>query len=372
MRTTFFLVALSGLAAAVPCSSIPPGSPQHDGFPNPNATQLESINKRADGSLSNAPPPPKLGPGSITAFQALAFGEEFEVAYFQSLLDNVTNNVPGFETYGTYGKKELQKILTTIVAVSRTQEELHSINAISTLQHFNQTAPLPCKYQFPTTNIRDAIAVAESFTLLVIGALQDTAQTLADNGDNGVERILGSAIGQEGEQGGFYRLLLGRVPSEKPFLTTSVASFTFSHLYNNFVIPGSCPFNIADINITIFAPLWVADPLKGMDIRPKDQKLKFTADLRNVSAAQSFIGGDGEGLFITYYTGQLLPISEPVSKVTWEGSKGTFEAFFPFEENVMQGLSIAALTTQSNFSDPAAVPDATLAAPAIIQVNDLF
>ncbi|ENH64774.1 hypothetical protein FOC1_g10000911 [Fusarium oxysporum f. sp. cubense race 1] len=257
-------------------------------------------------------------------------------------------------------------MLTTVVA----QEELHAINAINILKHFQVPAPLPCKYHFPTTNIDDAFALAESFTMLVVGTLQDVSQTLAINGDNGVVRAIASVIGQEGEQGGFYRSLLGRVPSEKPFLTTSVGAFAFSYIYNNFVVPGSCPFDISIINLPILAKLDVEDASKGFDVKPRDQILTFTSDITGIKNAERLVGGNGDGLFLTYFSGQLLPISEPISNVKWHKCRITFDAFFPFKENVMQGLTVAALTTSSNFTAPAIITEATIAGPGLIQVND--
>ncbi|RSL73047.1 hypothetical protein CEP53_000836 [Fusarium sp. AF-6] len=338
----------------------------NDGYPNPTMEQLKDISRRADGTLSNAPPPPKLGESSKTAFQALAFGEEFEQAYFSSLLQNVTNGVPGYRHHGRFTKAELVKVLETVVA----QEELHAINAINVLKHFNVPAPMPCKYHFPMNNIEDAFALAESFTMLVVGTLQDVSQTLAQNGDNGVVRAIASVIGQEGEQGGFYRTLLGRVPSEKPLLTTSVGAFAFSYIYNTFVVPGSCPFDISMINLPIFAKLDVKDGSMGLDVKPKDQYLTFTADISAAAGAEKFLGGNGKGLYLTYFSGQLSPISEPIANVKWNKGRITFDSFFPFTENVMKGLSVAALTTSNNFTAPGMVPGATIAAPAVIQVNE--
>ncbi|KAH6880364.1 hypothetical protein B0T10DRAFT_463924 [Thelonectria olida] len=360
------IVLLSSLGLAHPLKGSSNNS--NDGYPTPNMDQVKDISRRADGTLSNAPPPPKLGDSSKTAFQALAFGEEFEKAYFQSLLQNVTHSVPGFERHSKFTKRELIKVLETVVA----QEELHAINALNVLKHFNATAPMPCKYHFPMTNIQDAFALAESFTMLVVGTLQDVSQTLAQNGDNGVVRAIASVIGQEGEQGGFYRTLLGRVPSEKPFLTTSVGAFAYSYIYNTFVVPGSCPFDLSEINLPIFAKLDVKDGSMGLDVKPKDQQLTFTADLSAVRAADSFMGRNGDGLFLTYFSGQLLPISEPITNVKWNRGRITFDAFFPFTDNIMQGLSVAALTTSNNFSSPVMVPNATIAAPAVIQVNDML
>lgn len=89
-----------------------------DGFPTPNAQQLRDISERADGSLSNAPPPATLADSTLQSLQVIAFNEEFETAYFQSLLANVTMGVPGYESWKGYGKAELEKILKVIIAVS--------------------------------------------------------------------------------------------------------------------------------------------------------------------------------------------------------------------------------------------------------------
>ncbi|EQL03596.1 sexual development protein [Ophiocordyceps sinensis CO18] len=356
-------LALAGSSAAFPTNpgSTPTQAP--DGFPTPDAQQLRNIS--AGGALSNAPPPAKLADSTIQSFQAIAFNEEFEVAYFSSLLANVSNGVSGYEAWNGHRKQELEKMLNVVVA----QEELHALNAIDVLKHFNKLTPEPCEYHFPTTNIHDALALAEAFTALVVGTLQDVSEGAASAGDAGVVRAVASVISQEGEQNGFYRLLLKHLPSEKPFLTTSVGPFLFSFVNNNFVVPNSCPFDVKALGIPIFTQLIVEDPSKGMDVKPEDQTLTFTADLGN--DAEKHRGGKGEGLFITYFSGQLLPISVPVQNAKWgNNSKMTFEALFPFEENIMQGLSIAALTTSNNFTDPDAVPAATLAAPALIQVNE--
>jgi hypothetical protein len=74
------------------------------------------------------------------------------------------------------------------------------------------------------------------------------------NDDFGLVRPAASVIGQEGEQNGFYRSMLGKVPSALPFLTTGTREFAFSSLVQTFVVPGSCP-NINTIPLPVFAPL---------------------------------------------------------------------------------------------------------------------
>lgn len=198
--------------------------------------------------------------------------------------------------------------------------------------------------------------------------LQDASQLLATNGDAGPVRTIASIIGQEGEQNGWYRSLLGFKPSEKPFLTTSTASFAWSVL-QTFV--AECPFDVSQVDLPIFPVISVVSGNGGTDVSPQDQTLQFTADLTAAPAGwDKYCGGDGEGLYVTYLTGQNLPVSEPVSSASWSGNVVTFSAAFPFAENVMEGLSIAALTTSNTFAGPDDVPAATLAAPGLIQVND--
>lgn len=201
----------------------------------------------------------------------------------------------------------------------------------------------------------------------MLGVLQDASQLLATNGDAGPVRGVASVIGQEAEQNGFYRTYLGLKPSEKPFLTTSNAAFAFSVL-QTFV--DSCPFDVTAIDIPIFPTLSVLSGSGGLDVEAKDQALSFEADLTGVQGAEKYCGGQSDGLFVTYLTGQNLPVSEPVTKVSWDGKKIKFEAQFPFSANVMDGLSVAALTTKADFATADDVATATLAAPGLIQVNE--
>lgn len=112
------VVVLAGVQATVAAPAIPRSYsiPSSDGFPNPSSEQLATIQQKAGGQLSNAPPPAKLANSSLTAFQLIAFNENFEVAYFSSLIDNITNNAPGFQLDGD-NKTQLLSILEAVKAV---------------------------------------------------------------------------------------------------------------------------------------------------------------------------------------------------------------------------------------------------------------
>ncbi|KAI0905018.1 sexual development protein [Ustulina deusta] len=331
-----------------------------DGFPDPNAQQLLSIEQQASGLLSNSPPPPTLSQAGIANFQLIAFNENLEVQFFNDIISNITNLVPGFEaTSSPYSESAILEILQTVKA----QEELHALTAITTLEHFNvPLVPKPCTYNFPVTTLEEAIGLAETLTAVVLGTLQDAEQSFAQNGDDGPVRAISSVIGQEGEQNGFYRLVLNHKPSEKPFLTTNVAAFAFSAL-QQFVV--SCPFDITQIPIPILPALNVLTTAE-----PCDMYLSFSADLTGNTQVNE--GSDFAGLFVTYLVGQQLPISEPIINPKFDNGVLTFDALFPFTENIMTGLSVAALTNSSNFPNADALVANTLAAPGLIQVDDML
>jgi len=111
------LVALAGAAFAAPAGQGGFSVPTDDGFPAPNADQLRVISKIADGTLSNAPPPPKLNESSHVLFQLVAYNELHEVAYFDSLIYNISNNVKGYEFKNPKKKDEFLDILRTVLAV---------------------------------------------------------------------------------------------------------------------------------------------------------------------------------------------------------------------------------------------------------------
>lgn len=88
-----------------------------DGFPNPSAQQLLNTEQRAHGTLSNSTPPASVNPDTITSLQVIAGQEQFEAAFFQQLLTNVTNNVTGFCIDDADSREFTVRALTAIVAV---------------------------------------------------------------------------------------------------------------------------------------------------------------------------------------------------------------------------------------------------------------
>lgn len=236
------------------------------------------------------------------------------------------------------------------------QEELHALGANGILATAGQTPIQPCEYVFPSADFDSAINFARTFTDVVLGTLQDAQAGLAANGDAELIPLIGSVIGQEGEQNGYYRSLLDLIPSELPFLTRSTGPWAFSVLNQVVVVPGSCP-NENIINLPIFGPLTV----DTQNIQPKSQNLEFTFTNN---------GTDVNSISLVYVNQQNLPVVEKPKDIQVKGDQVTFKAFFPFNKFIMNGLTIAVVTNSAGpFASADEVAAATLFGPGLIEIN---
>jgi len=363
---SLFAKSFVGIALIASVFSAP--TPSADGFPTPNAAQLQTIEQLAQGTLPNgaAPAPGTISAQGITNFQLINFNENFEVAFFQSLLYNVTNNLPGYQLPDLRERDFIIKTLSAVIA----QEELHAILAGKVLSSQGQKPILPCQYMFPTTTFGDAIALAQTFTDVVMGTLQDVVDIFAVQGLHQFSRSVAAVIGQEGEQNGFYRILQEKIPSALPFLTTSIRDFAFTAL-QGFVVPGSCP-NQNLINLKIYGNL----NLLTKTIEPKDQNLQFSFDVKSLANAKlnntSIYTStyDWTKASLVYINQQNTPVVEAAQNVKVDGTIVTFEAAFPYSASLLNGLTIAAVTSSNGpFANAQAVADAAIFAPAFIEVN---
>jgi len=341
-------VSLVSLAAAVPYSPFP----LKDGFPAPNAGQLKKIQTAAGGSLPNTPLPNKLTDSGALTLQLIALNEIFEVAYFNELINNITSGVKGYECKGMDTKYAL-KALTAI----RNQEELHAIGANAILSNAGREPIKPCKYQFPVNTYESAIALAATFTDLVLSVLPLAQTTFATDGgqETGLIQLVGSIIAQEGEQDGWFRYVQGKNPSAAPFLTASNPAFAFTAL-QSFIVPGSCP-NIENLkkNIPTFGALTVVSG-------PADKDTTTT-----FSVAGSV---DAHKNSIVYLSGQNAPVTVPIYHVSKRHGQTYFQAEFPFSsDSFAKGLTVAALVKGTKkFASNAAVAAATVYGPGLIEI----
>jgi hypothetical protein len=207
------------------------------------------------------------------------------------------------------------------------------------------------------STFESAIALAQTFTDVVLGVLP-VAQSVftADGGEEaGLVPIVGSIIGQEGEQNGYYRFLQKKVASSAPFLTGGAPQFAFSAI-SQFIVPGSCP-NINVIGLTAFPAL----------------TLQSTPQAANSTLIFSVSGPlNAANATLVYITGQNLPVSVPIVNVSSVANGSTtFAASFPFDSGFNRGLTIGALVagTGKTFNNTAEVAAATLFGPALIEVD---
>lgn len=358
MHSVFALVA--GLSCLSVVSAAPFKFPLANGFPviaNPSDA-LTQIEAAAHGSLPNGAPPKTITDDTKTSLRLIAFNELVEVAFFTELVYNITNEVEGYHRHDIGDDKTVDFVLTALKAVVA-QEELHLLNANGALAHFGAAPIQPCEYNFPVASYKAAIALASTFTDVVLGTLQDVQSLLAADGDAGLLRGVGSVMEQEAEQNGFYRVILEKIPSALPFLTTSTREFAFSALNQGFVVAGSCP-NINTISLPIFKALAV----ETKDVDAKSETLTFSI------APGS--GLDYASLSIAYINQQNVPVLEKITDVDVKSDKVTFKALFPFDGTTFgNGLTIAALVSgpTAGLTNADLVAKAAIAGPGLIEIN---
>jgi hypothetical protein len=327
--------------------------PLSNGFPDimvPSA-ELTAIQKQAHGTIPNGALPKQLSDASATNFQLIAFNEIFEVAYFTSLLKNITSGEAGYDV----GKGE-DFVVEAITAI-QAQEELHALGANAILASANRTTVQPCEYKFPATDFDTAIATASLFTDVVLGTLQAAQNTFATTGDDAVVGLIGSVIGQEGEQNGYYRATGKKIPSALPFLTGGSGAFAFSALNQLFVVPGTCG-NLEDIKIPILEPLTVVTPPTAAD---SDVTYSYAVDPSIT---------DPSGLRLVLINQQNMPIVQELENIKVEGNTVTFTSPFPYTNATLNGLTIAAVTNgKTSFASPDEVAAAAVWGPGLIEVN---
>ncbi|KZT55814.1 hypothetical protein CALCODRAFT_498142 [Calocera cornea HHB12733] len=328
--------------------------PFSDGFPTPSPEQLQEIFVAAHGTLSNSTPPANISAQGLVNLRLIDFAERIESVFFQEMLFNVTNGVPGYELPSWVDYDYFVNFLN----VTQHVEELHNLNAVNALAHFNQTAIEPCtRYNFPVSTLEESITLAMTFTSNVFGVLGDVVQIFAQNGDTGLVRGIVSAVANEGEQNGFFRYLLGRVPDELPFTTVSSRDFAFTAL-QGFVDPTSCP------NIDIIA----ADLKTFEKVTFLDTPQAKTEDVRLSLSIDKYVSGTA---YNVVYVNQLNnPVVVPATFVSSDDTSVIISATFPFDEHLMNGLTIASVTDQAGpFANVDTVSAAAIWAPAFAVVN---
>ncbi|KAF2150888.1 putative sexual development protein [Myriangium duriaei CBS 260.36] len=368
MHAFWFVAAFGASALAAPYSTcnttvatgqIPFTFPLANGFPDVDATTLRRIQSQAHGTLPNTTLPTSIADTSFTVFELIAFNELFEVAFFTSLLSNMTNEVRGYRIgdSGIESRKSFDTALRSL-SVIVAQEQLHALGANKILAAAGRNTISPCQYKFPSSTFAQAITFAATFTDVVLGTLQGAISAFALDGDVAFTTLIASVIGNEAEQEGFFRLTESAYnnPSSLPFLTASAAPFAFSALNQQVIVPGTCP-NLTDIALPVFSPLIVSSRY----VSSYTSSVSFNITTDNTTLVES--------LSLVYINQQNLPIVEPLQNVTMADGKVGFKAAFPYNNNI-NGLVIAALTkTPGPFANASEVAQATVFGPGLIEVS---
>ncbi|KAH0377675.1 hypothetical protein KCU92_g9109, partial [Aureobasidium melanogenum] len=351
------IVSLIVLAISPPpVSGTPFTFPLSNGFPFPNESALENLFTVAGGNFTNAPLAPKFDNDSLTSWKLQAFNEFFEVAFFTQLINNITERKLGFEL-----DQEIEgNVLASLTAI-QAQEEMHAYNANDAVRYFTGGSHIfPCAYVFPGVHdFPSAIALAQTFTDMYIGLLIEIQRrTAASLGSlsSSIIYVLAQALGQEGQQSGWFRSLLGKHASAEPFLSSNTRDLHFSWL-QRFIVPGSCP-NMGDIPIETFQPLELASAVHGAG--PISLRLKAEVDATKQRVA--------------FINGALVPTVVPfeVTSVQYGANASVtseITANFPFAHNVMHGLTLVTVVENRNgFVSAIDVANATLWGPAVIEL----
>jgi hypothetical protein len=355
------LLGIHSLVSAAPATQLP------DGMPSPIAAQLKETELKARVILSNGPPPIEISKDGILTLKWMAFNELLEVAFFSELLANVTNNVPGFEVRNENDRNLTVRSLTAILEVRFVsyeemrinshiqQEEHHAFGANNALQQANLRPIKPCKYTFPVSTYKDAINLAMTLTDLPLGTLQDAIQRFATGSDIGLVRVFASIIGQKGKQAGWYRVQQGKIASETPSPTTNDLSFAFS-VARMFTVRNSCP-SVRSIRLNTYYPLTILTP-------PVNRTQNILVGWKPNPAIK-----EPEMLWMTYINQLNVPVVVPLRAVALN-EMAIAKASFPYTENLMKGLTMAAVTVDKGpFLNAGAVAEKTVSGPGLIVVD---
>ncbi|KAK5163629.1 uncharacterized protein LTR77_010578 [Saxophila tyrrhenica] len=346
--------------------------PLPNGFPNiaKGSPQLTTLEQQAHGELSNGAAPTNLHPDTVNSLAFIAFNELFEVSFFTQLVDKIVKSAPGFTS------KDIPADRDTVLAdlkVIVAQEELHALNALGAFNANTGKTVAPCTYKFPVKTFSEAIALASKFTDVVLGTLPDIQTVAAENMDIGLVRAVGSVVGQEGEQNGFFRSLSGKVPSELPFLTASARNFAYNAILQNFV--EHCPSETIDLLEMPAAgtPLNETGVLNVLTTKLGLEDVTAAFSIQTVDTANTeayYKSKKGSQLYITYINQQNTPISYKISDLSFSAGAIHFKAPFKGKTDFLNGLTIAAVTNKDeSMSDVDTVASDMIFGPGLIEVN---
>ncbi|ODM20626.1 hypothetical protein SI65_03679 [Aspergillus cristatus] len=287
-------------------------TPLKDGYPViSNKTTLADVEQLAGGHAGTYPPAPTLDVDDRTSWAVLAFSSLSTIAFYNELIANITNHVPGYDVSPTM-----------------------------------------------ITDFESAIDYAIQLSYISIGHIPDMVQHTANNLGTGGANIIFNVAGWSsvyGQQNGWFWSLLGKSPSVQPVSTPAPRDFLYSLIYQTSVVPGSCP----DASL----PVQRYEPLILITENVKDALIKFEF----INKAKIDAGSNHS---MVYLNGNIAPLTVPFNVSSNHDDKVKITADFPHDKWNMDGLTLVSVVKGTgNFSFPIDVANATLFGPALIVYN---
>nr|POF17550.1 hypothetical protein CFP56_12964 [Quercus suber] len=333
--------------------------------------RVTSSARRSSGAPIPNGPPPVLHPDTFKSLQLIATNEMAEVSLYETCWQKLKAGGVGFGPENFVNPDHLAFVLAAF-EVFYHQEEVHAFIGQGGLQANGQPTVQPSRYKLNTNTYQDCLTTANILGDNVLGVSQGVINQAIAAGDSGLAAQLDSLIAQEGQQSGFLRSEMvvngqhSRLPAAMPAYTASTRDWLFSLLEQSFIQPGT---DQNKINIPVKFPMAVTNTA----IQPVDQTLHFAVNLKpqtgnNYSFAN--VDWDPKHLYVTYISGQNVPVSKPIQAVTMANGVLSFSAAFPAYTNIMDGFVLAALTTTNNFTTFQAASDNSVAGPATIELTN--
>lgn len=364
------LALCTSIVSSAPAATPTNPFPVADGFPTPNAAQIENIERGAHGTLPNGGPP-KLHPDTYKSLQLIATNEQIEVSLYETCLLKLKAGSSGFGPENFVNDEHRAFVIATF-EIFYQQEEIHALIGQGGLQANGQQPVKPSQYKLNTETYQDCLKTATIIGDNVLGTSQGVINQAIAAGDPGLAAQLDSLIAQEGQQSGFLRsetLVKGkhsRVPAAMPAYTASTREWLFSLLEQKYIKPGT---DTNEIPLPVKFPMSVLDT----NIQPVDQTLQFKVNLKPKSGNNYAFPNtywNTKGLYVTYITGQNVPLSVPLQNAAVSNNHLTFSASFPAYTNIIHAFAIAALTPGNNYTTFQEASDASYAGPATIELVD--
>ncbi|KAL8635709.1 MAG: hypothetical protein Q9226_009325, partial [Calogaya cf. arnoldii] len=296
------------------------------------------------------------------------------VAFFNELLTNLTTDVPGYRANDTFPLD--RALLIKNIEAIKNQEELHAIAVNAFLVSAKQQPISPCQYRFPVTNFKNAMFFAQVFTDLALSTIPAVQLLFARDGGTASRNVLtlGSILGQEGQQDGYFRSTQQETASAAPFLTGGTASIAYNALIK-LIVEDSCPQPLSDIGLPRWGPTGAFNQIyinNGND-RPEESFplwISANPEVTNGSLPWStFQFGDPASMI--FLSGQNI-ITVPATDYRHYGGNpvDNFRTEFPFDKGFANGLTIAILARgNQSFATANAAAEAAILGPVLIEMN---